>query len=131
MADPNEPGPQEEDAEMADDPISEGVAAARERFQRLSEDVTDRARKVTDDARRGVDRAAHEIRRGAERAREAYDEVSHRARQTYRKVRSQARDATYEVNRFVKDNPGKSILIAAGVGFLIGLLVGRRRRDDE
>jgi len=29
----------------------------------------------------------------------------------------------------VRENPGKSLLIAAGVGFLIGLAV-RRRRDD-
>jgi ElaB/YqjD/DUF883 family membrane-anchored ribosome-binding protein len=30
----------------------------------------------------------------------------------------------------VRDNPGKSVLIAAGVGFLVGLLV-RRSRDDD
>jgi ElaB/YqjD/DUF883 family membrane-anchored ribosome-binding protein len=30
----------------------------------------------------------------------------------------------------VKENPGKSILIAAGVGFLLGLLIGRSRDND-
>jgi len=34
------------------------------------------------------------------------------------------------VSTYVRENPGKSVLIAAGVGFLIGLLF-RGRSDDE
>jgi ElaB/YqjD/DUF883 family membrane-anchored ribosome-binding protein len=118
-----------QEEEMADEPISDGVAAARERFQRLSDDVQGQARKVGEEVRRGAERASREFRRGAERAKEAYDDMTHRARQTYRKVQTKASDVTHEVNRFVRDNPGKSIAIAAAVGFLIGLLV--RRRSDE
>ena len=129
MAKSEDLGPQEE-AEMADEPIAEGVAAARERFQRLSDDVQDKTRKVTDDVRRGAERASKEFRRGAERAKDAYDDVAHKARQTYRKVQTKASDVSHEVQRFVRDNPGKAIAIAAGVGFLIGLLVRRRSEED-
>jgi ElaB/YqjD/DUF883 family membrane-anchored ribosome-binding protein len=30
-----------------------------------------------------------------------------------------------DVNDFVQENPGRAVLLAAGVGFLIGLLVRR------
>ena len=46
-------------------------------------------------------------------------------------MRHDAAQVTDNVNEYVRENPGKSILIAAGVGFLIGMLVrGGRRRDD-
>jgi ElaB/YqjD/DUF883 family membrane-anchored ribosome-binding protein len=46
-------------------------------------------------------------------------------------VRRDAVQVSDNVNEYVRENPGKSILIAAGVGFVIGLLVrGNRRRDD-
>ena len=49
----------------------------------------------------------------------------------YQRVRRDAGQVTDNVNEYVRENPGKSILIAAGVGFLIGMLVrGGRRRDD-
>ena len=36
------------------------------------------------------------------------------------------------INLFVRDNPGKSVLIAAGVGFLLGLVArGRGGRYEE
>ena len=35
-----------------------------------------------------------------------------------------------EVSLYVRDNPAKAVLIAAGVGFLLGLVV-RGSRDDE
>ncbi len=38
-------------------------------------------------------------------------------------------DVVDNARRFVRDNPGKSIAIALGVGFAIGLLL-RRKGDD-
>jgi ElaB/YqjD/DUF883 family membrane-anchored ribosome-binding protein len=39
---------------------------------------------------------------------------------------AQAREAAGEVNRQVHDNPWTAVGVAAGVGVLIGLLLGRR-----
>jgi len=44
---------------------------------------------------------------------------------------SQATTVSREVSLYVRDNPGKSVLIAAGVGFLLGLLTRRGSRDDD
>jgi len=45
-------------------------------------------------------------------------------------VRKDAADLTDDVNSYVRENPGKSILIAAGAGFLLGMLLRGRRRDE-
>jgi ElaB/YqjD/DUF883 family membrane-anchored ribosome-binding protein len=119
-----------ENAEMAED--SEGVVSARERFQRLGDEVQSKYKKVSEDVRRGAERASQEIRRGAERARETYEEVAETAQKSYQRVRSEAGNASREVSLYVRDNPGKALLIAAGVGFLLGLLVrGRGGRDED
>ncbi|MCD6044423.1 MAG: C-terminal glycine zipper region, partial [Burkholderiales bacterium] len=39
---------------------------------------------------------------------------------------AQAREAAGEVNRQVHDNPWTAVGVAAGVGVLIGLLLGRK-----
>ena len=118
------------DAETARGRGAGGVASARERFQRLGEDVQGRYRQVSEDVRRGAERASAEIRRGTERAREGYQEVADNARRGYDRVRADAGNLSREVGFYVRDNPGKALLIAAGIGFLLGL-VARGRRDDD
>jgi ElaB/YqjD/DUF883 family membrane-anchored ribosome-binding protein len=121
---------------------TEGVASARDRFQRLSEDVRGRYANVSEDVRRGAERATAEIRRGTERAsaelrerteraRETYQDVADNARRQYDRVRSDAGNLTREVGFYVRDNPGKALLIATGVGFLLGLVVRGRGDDDD
>jgi len=119
-----------ESVEAAREAISDGVKSARDRFQRASSEVQERYQKVSDDVRRGAERATQEIRRGAERAKEQYREVADSAREGYDKARRQAGEWSRDVSYYVKDNPGKSLLIAAGVGFLLGLLV-RRGGSEE
>ena len=122
MAETNNPGTTD-NAETAREEGARGVVSARERFQRLTNEVQDRYQAVSDDVRRGAERATNEIRRGAEAARQG-------AREGYDKVRESAGQWSRDLSFYVRDNPGKSMLIAAGVGFLIGLLV-RRGRDEE
>ena len=119
------------DAETAQDRGTEGVVSARDRFQRLSEDMQGRYRQVSDDVRRGAERASDEIRRGTQKAREGYREAAETARETFDKVRGDAGNLTREVGFYVRDNPGKALLIAAGVGFLLGLLTRGRSDDDD
>lgn len=122
--------------------VEGGVVSARQRFQKLgdelqdrykkvSDDVQDRYKKVSEDVRRGAERASGEIRRGAERARETYGEVAENAQRSYQRVRSEAGNLSREVSLYVRDNPGKAMVIAAGVGFLLGLLARRRGDEDE
>ena len=121
---------------------TEGVASARDRFQRLSEDMRGRYSDVSQDVKRGAERASAEIRRGTERAsvefrrgteraKETYQEVAENARRQYDRVRSDAGNLTREVGFYVRDNPGKAMLIATGVGFLLGLIVRGRGGDDD
>ena len=89
-----------------------------------------RYRQASADVRRGAERASAEIRRGSEKAREGYQELADNARRGYDKVRSDAGNLSREVGFYVRDNPGKALLIAAGVGFLLGL-IARGRGDDD
>ncbi|HEV8578647.1 MAG TPA: hypothetical protein VGX68_06135 [Thermoanaerobaculia bacterium] len=117
---------------MAGEAGADGVVSARQRFQRLGEEVQGKYKQVSEDVRRGAERASQEIRRGAERARETYDEVSEKAQRGYERARSEASNLSREVSLYVRDNPGKALLIAAGVGFLFGLIArGRGGRDEE
>lgn len=111
--------------------VDTGVVSARQKFQKLGDELQDRYKRVSDDVRRGAERASTEIRRGAERARESYGEVAENAERSFQRVRSEAGNLSREVSLFVRDNPGKSVLIAAGVGFLLGLVARRRGDDDE
>jgi ElaB/YqjD/DUF883 family membrane-anchored ribosome-binding protein len=61
------------------------------------------------------DRAKETVRVARERLTDAQEEVTRRAR-------AAAKDA----DKYVRDNPWQAVGIAAGVAFLIGLLVSRR-----
>ena len=118
-------------AETARGRGTDGIGAARERFQRMSDEMQGRYRQVSDDVRRGAERASAEIRRGAERARDGYQDLADNARRGYDRVRDDAGNLSREVGFYVRDNPGKALLIAAGVGFLLGLIARGRGDDDE
>lgn len=99
------------------------VVPAQDRF------AQSRYQRIGDDVRRGAERAKSELRRGAERARETYQGAAENARLSYERVRAEAGPVTQDVSAWVRDNPARSVLIAAGVGFLFGMLV--RRNDDD
>lgn len=104
--------------------IDDGIEAARERFEEAAEDLERRARRTQRNVRRQAERIGTA-------AREKYDAAMEGMRTGYERVRKDAVQISDDVNEYVRENPGKSLLIAAGVGFLIGLLVrGGRRRDD-
>ncbi len=109
------------------------VENARDKVTKLASDAQTKFQDVSKDVRRGAERAQEEIRKGYERAsnsaRESYDDASRNLRKGYRKVRKDFDGLTKDVNEYVRDNPGKSVLIAASVGFVIGLLF-RGGRDE-
>jgi ElaB/YqjD/DUF883 family membrane-anchored ribosome-binding protein len=59
-------------------------------------------------------------------AREQLDEVKDSAREGYRHARKTLSRLSSDARDYLNDNPGQSLLIAAGIGFLAGLVVRRR-----
>ena len=107
------------------DVIDDGLDEARERFEEAADDVSASA------AAPGASCAAAPRPPGAV-AKEKYEQPPEGLRHGYERVRKDAAQLSTDVNEYVRENPGKSILIAAGVGFVIGLLVrGRRRATTE
>jgi ElaB/YqjD/DUF883 family membrane-anchored ribosome-binding protein len=99
-----------------------------------AEHATDR---ILDDLRRVVDDAEGLMRETAgvagERAQDARTRAAESVRQARERLQSmeaelvaRARDAAQGTDRYVRDNPWQSIGVAAGVGLLLGLLIGRR-----
>jgi len=81
-----------------------GLDGAREKFSEVRDGLKEGTRERVGQAKDG-------IRHGYDRARKDMDQLSH------------------DVNVYVRDNPGRSVLIAAGAGFLLGFLLrGERRR---
>ncbi len=105
------------------DQVKDGVGA-----------VVDRAREVVNDGADNLDRfyrsTVSQVRdtseRIAENAREQLDDVKDSARRSYRHARKTLSRLSGDARDYVSDNPGQSLLIAAGIGFLAGLAVRRR-----
>jgi ElaB/YqjD/DUF883 family membrane-anchored ribosome-binding protein len=98
--------------------------ATRDKLQAVGSEVGKRYDKLSDDVRRGAERASAV-------AKERYEETSETLKKGYTKVRKDLDGLMKDVNAYVRDNPGKSVLMAAGAGFLLGLLFRGRRGDDE
>lgn len=111
---------------MAETTAENTGGTAKARTGKITEEFQGRLRDVSEDVRRGAERASTEIKRGYERAshaaREGYDDASRNLREGYTRVRKDFDGLSRDVNEYVRDNPGKSVLMAAGVGFLVGLL---------
>ena len=122
--------------ERARQVLSDAVDGTREVIDDGIDEARDRLEGAAEDLERSARRAQREVRRRAQRlgsaAREKYDVAAESVRAGYQRVRHDAAQVTDDLDVYVRENPGKSILIAAGVGFVIGLLVrGGRRRDDD
>jgi ElaB/YqjD/DUF883 family membrane-anchored ribosome-binding protein len=95
------------------------------------------ANTTVEDAARAVEQKIDATREaaasGASRVRERVSEVADNVKARAAALRDKLADTEWEdvkgnVAGYVRDNPGKSLAIALGVGFALGLLI--RRRDD-
>jgi ElaB/YqjD/DUF883 family membrane-anchored ribosome-binding protein len=99
---------------------------AREKLSRMADEVKGRYRRVSGDVGRRARRAGEDLRRGAETARERYGETGEVLREGYGRAQEKARGMSSGVNAFVQESPGRAVILAAAVGFLVGLLVRGR-----
>ncbi len=107
--------------------VAAAVGEAREKFQHAAADAGDRFQQVSATAKEEFrDRSQH-VR---EQARERYHATSERMQGVYERGRKEAEYRLDDVNDFVRHKPGTAILIAAGAGFLLGLLFRPRRYHD-
>jgi ElaB/YqjD/DUF883 family membrane-anchored ribosome-binding protein len=70
--------------------------------------------------------AGERIQKARERASETVRVARERLVDTQEEVSRRAREAAKETDQYVHDNPWQAIGIAAGVAFIIGVLVSRR-----
>ena len=89
--------------------------------------LTDTAQRVEDRIESAKDTIGTKVR---ERAGQVADTVKQQAANVRDKIRqTNWDDVMSNVTGYVRDNPGKSVGIALGVGFALGVLL-RRRGDD-
>ncbi len=103
--------------------VSAAVGDAREKFQHAAADVGERFQQASATAKERSERAR-------ETARERYQVTSAQVQDGYTRVRKDVDYMVDDVNDFVREKPGTSVLIAAGAGFLLGLLFRPRRYRD-
>jgi ElaB/YqjD/DUF883 family membrane-anchored ribosome-binding protein len=88
------------------------------------------ARSVTDQVRRRAGAAKDDLRQIGntvkDAAREKLDELSETAKDRYEEGRERALELGRTMQRFIEDQPMKCVLIAAGVGLILGKFWIRR-----
>ena len=94
--------------------------------KRLMEDL----RTVVADAEALLNATAHEATGKAndarKRAAESVEQARARLNELEDELKKRAQAAADDANRYVRDNPWQSIGIAAAVGVVVGLMLGRR-----
>lgn len=120
-------------ANTTDNPIRRGLTAAREQAQEVSEAMNEKLADLGAAAKRTGEKARDYAREQGEKARdfakEQYEARAEQMRRGYSQVKDTAGEWSDDLTDYVRENPGRSLLAAAGVGFVIGLLVRGIRRD--
>ena len=120
-------------AEATGKAVQERLQTARDKFSEVAENLGKGAGTASSKVKEKTGQATTKVKEKAGQvstvARERYGVAAERAKQGYDKARKDLDHLTQDVNEYVRDNPGKAVLIAAGVGFLIGLIFRGRSHD--
>lgn len=119
----------EGDVEGARSKVGEQLDKAREKFTEVAGEVEKKAKAIGGSA----GKASQQVRESAEKAstvaKEKYGVAKEKVVVGYDKARKDMDTLVEDVNEYTRDNPGKAVLIAAGVGFVLGMLIRPRRHD--
>ncbi len=102
-------------------PAAEKLEAARQKVVEVATGMREGAGKASSTIRDGAGRAG-------EAAKEKYAVAKDNVRQGYDRVSKDMDQLSNDVNDYVRHNPGKSVLIAAAVGFFLGAVLRGGRR---
>ena len=93
--------------------VNEKIGVAKEKLSEVSQVAGKKLQEVKaqagDASQVAREKAAEGLKHGYERVRKDFDDLSS------------------DVNAYVRDNPGRSVLIAAGIGFVLGMALRRDR----
>jgi len=109
--------------------VSEQLGKAREKFTEVAGEVEKRARSLGDSATKATQQVKQSAEKASAVAKEKYDVAREKVKVGYEKARKDMDTLIEDVNEYTRDNPGKAVLIAAGVGFVLGILMRPRRHD--
>lgn len=118
------------------DRAKERLNAAAGGVRNAAADLGDRVQQasatVKEEARERTERARERARERFEqmKASDRYAKVQGGVQEGYDRVRKEAEYRMDDVNDFVRHKPGTAILVAAGAGFILGLMFRPRRYDD-
>jgi len=104
------------------------LTAARERFGEVVTGVEQRVQGLKDGAGKVSEKVKERAERASTVARERYEVARDGAREGYDKVTKDLDHLSQDASEYIRHNPGKSVAVALGVGFLLGILL-RPRRD--
>ena len=117
------------EAESSGSKVSEQLDKAREKFTEVAGEVEKKAKAIG----AGAGKATQQVKESAEKAsvvaKEKYGVAREKVKVGYDKARKDMDTLVEDVNEYTRDNPGKAVLIAAGIGFVLGMLIRPRRHD--
>jgi ElaB/YqjD/DUF883 family membrane-anchored ribosome-binding protein len=94
-----------------------------ERLKEKAVHLGDKAQQMGTDAK---DAVQHKLEQAKEAAHHQLDHAKESATQYMEQGREKATELTHKVEDYVRAEPTKSLLAAAGVGFVLGFLLIRR-----
>ena len=121
---------QANEAQAEKRPMTERVDQAREKFVEVAGGVEKKVRVVGKSAEKAGQQVKQSASKASAAAKEKYGEAVEKVRYGYDRARKDMDHLVEDVNEYVRDNPGRSVLIAAGVGFLLGMLMRGGGRHD-
>jgi len=102
---------------------SESTQQLKEDLQQLTQTIEELVDATADDSRTNI----KDLRDRAEkRLKETRDRLESRGERIYGEARDNVTEQADACDRYVHDHPWTSIGIGAGVGIVIGMLIGRR-----
>ena len=121
--------PADDTIEVSKSKVTEQLGKARDKFSQVADELEKQAKAIGE----GTSKVTQQVKEGAGKASEAtkekYGVAKEKVKYGYGKARKDFDTLTEDVNEYTRDNPGKAVLMAAGIGFVVGLLLRPRRHD--